>query len=154
MDDQAFQKYLEERYKPQIAWYSKQSRSSKKWYSLLQWGLIVLAALSPILIALGGPITTWERGLALTVAVLVAILSSVLKTFRYEENWLNYRTTSETLKKEIHYYTARIDPYQHAENPKTLFVERVEALISRENTLWLATHQPEQEKGEGSHPHT
>jgi len=43
------------------------------------------------------------------------------------------------LKKEIHFYRAGIDQYRDSEDKEALFVKRVEALISRENTLWLTT---------------
>ena len=51
---------------------------------------------------------------------------------------MNYRTTAETLKKEIHFYNSRTGEYGGAEHPESLFVERAEAIISRENSLWLA----------------
>ena len=60
-----------------------------------------------------------------------------LETFKLQENWINYRTICETLRKEIHYYNAGIGEYEHTDNKKKMFVQRVEAIISRENTLWL-----------------
>jgi uncharacterized membrane protein len=53
----------------------------------------------------------WLKTASLITAVLVAILATSLKTFKFEqfeENWLNYRTTCEALKKEIHFYSAPI----------------------------------------------
>jgi len=41
------------------------------------------------------------------------------------------------LKKEIHVLVAGIDEYKDSQDEEGLFVKRVEALISRENTLWL-----------------
>jgi len=70
-------------------------------------------------------------------SVLVAILTSVLKSFKYQENWINYRNTCETLKKEYYYYEAEIHQYGESEDKEALFIERVESLISRENTLWI-----------------
>jgi len=43
------------------------------------------------------------------------------------------------LKKEIHVLVAGIDEYKDSQDEEGLFVKRVEALISRENTLWLTT---------------
>jgi len=45
------------------------------------------------------------------------------------------------LKKEIQLYEAGIGEYANAEDKEALFVERVENLISRENTLWLSVHK-------------
>jgi hypothetical protein len=76
----------------------------------------------------------------------VAILATSLKTFKFEENWINYRTTCETLKKEIHFYHAGIGEYEDSEDKEALFIKRVEALISRENTLWLTTVEEKQKE--------
>ena len=44
-------------------------------------------------------------------------------------------------RKEIHFYNANIDAYEDIKDKEALFVERVESLISRENTLWISTHK-------------
>ena len=138
-----FQKYLEKRYYGQIGWYDNKSLWNQKWYRRLQWGLIVFSALTPVLIAINWGLPTYQllRWVPLITSVLVAIVASALKTFKFQENWINYRTTCETLKKEIHFYEAGIGEYANAEDKEALFVERVENLISRENTLWLSVHK-------------
>ena len=45
------------------------------------------------------------------------------------------------IKKEKRYYEANADEYAGVENREQRFVERVEAIISMENTLWMALHQ-------------
>jgi len=107
------------------------------WYRTLQWSLIVLSASTPVVIALAQETdsTPWVKSLSLITSVLVAILATSLKTFKFEENWVNYRTTCETLKKEIHFFNAGLDEYKDSQDREGLFVRRVEALISRENTL-------------------
>jgi hypothetical protein len=76
-------------------------------------------------------------------SVIVAILTAALKTFKYQENWLNYRTTCETLRKEKYFYEAGLVEYASADDKEAAFVERVESLISRENTMWVSTHRAE-----------
>ena len=61
-----------------------------------------------------------------------------LKTFKFQENWVNYRTIAEALKKEKHYYDAGALEYATVEDKEQLFVERVEVLISTESTSWMA----------------
>lgn len=138
MEAAEFEKYLEERYYPQIKWYDMKAISNQKIYKIIQWIVIILAAVTPVLVAVG---EAWERWVAVVISALVAIGTSVLKTFKYQENWINYRTICETLRKEIHYYNARINDYEPSNDPMALFIERVEALISRENTLWLTVQK-------------
>ncbi len=151
MDKAAFEEYLSERYLGEIGWYDARSMRNQVWYRTLQWGLILLSASTPVIIALAQKTESmpWLKTASLITAVLVAILATSLKTFKFEqfeENWLNYRTTCETLKKEIHFYRVGIDEYKNSEDKEALFVKRVEALISRENRLWLTTVKEKQDE--------
>ena len=148
MDGEAFEKYVSGRYFAEIAWYDAKSMRNQAWYRTLQWGLILLSASTPVMIALAQKTDSvpWLKAFPLITSVLVAILATSLKTFKFEENWVNYRTTCETLKKEIHFYGAGIDEYKDCEDKQALFVKRVEALISRENSLWLTTVKEKQDE--------
>jgi hypothetical protein len=101
MDCELFKRYLSDRYEKQIAWYDRKARHNGRLYHGFQWALIVLSAVTPILVAVAGE---WQRWAAVFVSAMVAIGTSALKTFQYHELWMNYRTTCETLRKEIHYY--------------------------------------------------
>lgn len=149
MNETQFQEYLEKRYYDQIDWYDRKSQKYKKLYLVFQSVVIVLAAVTPVLVALGG---SWEKWLAVAVSALVAIGTSLLKAFKHQEVWISYRTTSETLKKEIYYYQAQIGEYGSSGNPIQLFVSRVESLLSQENTQWLSmqtSKDPSQKQDQG-----
>ena len=141
--DGKFEEYLKERYQDQIEWYSKKSSQNKRYYQRFQWIIIVISASLPgrILIIPA----KWEF-ITVLFSVVLAITTAAVKTFRFQENWINYRTVAEALKKEKHYYNAGAIEYATAENKKQLFVERVEALISRENSLWMVVHRKKEDE--------
>jgi len=142
MEQEVFTKYLTDRYEGQISWYDGKAISNQKIYRSMQWLLIVLAAVTPVLIELEIP---KAENIALQWAtvpsIVVAVLTAGLKAFKYQENWISYRTICESLKKERHYFDAEIGEYHSAKDKNALFVDRVEALISRENTIWISTHK-------------
>lgn len=142
MNDEEFKKYLKERYDDQIVWYDSKSQWNHKAYQVFQWMMIILASLTPVLILIG---EEWSKWLSAGVAVLVAIAAGGLKAFKYEENWINYRTTCETLRKEINYFNAGIKGYEQNNGAEKYshFVDRIESLISRENTLWITAVEKE-----------
>ena len=137
MDKETFATYLKNRYQDQITYYETSAAKNQTKYKKMQGTIIVLAALTPIVVALplGDP---WEH-LATVTSAVVAILTASLKTFNYQENWLNHRATSENLIKEQHFYEAGIGDYRTAEDKEALFVERVESVIAGENTTWIST---------------
>jgi len=77
----------------------------------------------------------------------IVILEGCLGIFNCHENWINYRSTAETLKKEGEFYKAQIGEYATADDPAKLFVERVEALVSREHTFWRTNARPSEKQG-------
>jgi hypothetical protein len=143
MEESEFESYLKERYYDQVDWYDRKAARNQKVYKIFQWGLIILAAITPVLIVIDGDVdgVAWGRWGAVVVSCLVAIGTASLKVFKFQENWINYRTTCETLRKEIHYFKAGVNDYRGSDDPMGLFVKRVESLISRENTMWLSAQE-------------
>jgi hypothetical protein len=145
MTNEEFEKYLKERYQNQVDWYDRKATKYKKLYNFFQAVVIVLALITPVVIALAD-FGFWLRWIAIAISALVAIGTSVMKTFRYQEIWITYRTTCETLKKEIHFYRWQLGEYDTASNAMQLFVDRVESLLSQENTRWLSAHSKKNAK--------
>jgi hypothetical protein len=153
MTDEAFDLYRKERYEPELSWYETRSARNKRIYYWVQSTVIVVAAVTP---ALAGTALAnegnhvWAIWLTMACSLLVAIGTALLKAFKYQENWLNYRTTAETLKKERVLHDTETGDYVGLDvvNRRALFVERVEAVISRESTLWLTTQRKKDKEKE------
>jgi hypothetical protein len=145
MDETEFDKYVEERYLGQMDYYKVTSRKNQKLYRRFQWILIILSALTPVFAALktvklgvSSSSPTFDLNfLVLIVSSIVAILTTGLKTFNYQELWINARSTYEKLKPEIHYYQFAVGPYAVANIDKeSTFVTRVEIILDTEHAHW------------------
>ncbi|HYJ88518.1 MAG TPA: DUF4231 domain-containing protein [Pyrinomonadaceae bacterium] len=141
--------YIEKRLQDQIDWYSRRSSTSQATFKTLRRMEIVAAALIPFLSGLA--ISDGRYRLALTIAIgvlglVVTVIAGFLSLGRYQENWTDYRTTSESLRKEKFLFETRVEPYG-GEDAFNLLVQRVETLISKENTNWgQYIMRPDQEK--------
>ena len=94
MNQEAFAKYLNDRYEDQIDWYDKKAARNQTIYRWLQWSVIALAAITPVLIELKLDVL-WGLGFGhvpTATAAVVAILTAGLTAFKYQENWISYRT--------------------------------------------------------------
>lgn len=138
MTNEYFDNYLKGRYENQVQWYDGRSALYKRCYHCFQWATIILSSALPASIML---IPDDDKIYVVALSVILAIATSAMKSFKFQENWISYRTIAESLRKEVHYYNAGANGYSISENKEQLFVERVEALISRENTLWGETHK-------------
>jgi hypothetical protein len=128
------EEYLKNRLDEQLAWYSKESKYNKICYKRLRLSEIVAAALIPLLSGAGDKITynAWIIGV---LGVLIAIAAAISSLSKFHENWIQYRTTLEQLKHEKYLFLTGVKPY-NLEDKFPLLVERVEGLISKENSYW------------------
>ena len=130
--------YLEDRLENQISWYSRESKSNQFWFKMLRLVEIVAAASIPFISGMADSIcySEWIIGF-LGIGIAIAAASSAL--FKLQENWIQYRTTCEQLKHEKYLYLTKAQPY-NSDNCLAILVQRVEGLISKENSSW-AQHQ-------------
>lgn len=107
--------YINSRLIPQMDWFDKQSNSCKKKYQAIKLIQTILFASLPFL---AGLVDKW--GLLIYVigliGVILSILEGVLSFKNYHENWLNYRTKCEILKKHYNLYQNNVTPYNDNES--------------------------------------
>ncbi|MCG6190963.1 DUF4231 domain-containing protein [Maribellus maritimus] len=148
MEKEMFNDYLDNRYYSQLRYYGKSSAKNQKKYRNFQWILIVLSAITPVLAAINGERYDFQF-VVVGVSALVAILTTGLKTFQYQELWVKYRATSEQLKPEIHYYNFNVGPYgESGVDKESLFISRVEAILDEEHKGWPPAKKMEEKDGE------
>ncbi|MFA5782158.1 MAG: DUF4231 domain-containing protein [Bacteroidales bacterium] len=126
--------YLKDRVDDQIKWYSDKSSTNKMLYHTCKISEIIIAAVIPFLTGIVDKFPDLKYLIG-TLGVIIAILAGLILIFKFQEKWTQYRTTSETLKHEKYLFLTRTGLYQ-GENPFNLLVERVEFLISKENSNW------------------
>ena len=130
------------RLQDQLSWYSQKSREARKAFKRIKVIEIVAAALIPFLTGQIGD-KAWP-GISYVVGalgVLITILEGLLHLNQYQENWSAYRATAESLKHEKFLFLAKAGPYASAADPRVALAERIEAVMSQENTQWVATAQ-------------
>ena len=139
------EEYIKERLEDQIAWYDRTSVKNQKWFKRLQVAAILASATIPFL---SGYITETTILLKLSVGFLglaVAAITAILGLYKFQENWLEFRTTCESLKHEKYLFLTKSEPYDQEESFR-LLVDRVESLISKENTAWNRCMKKEKKK--------
>jgi hypothetical protein len=131
------EEYLENRLEDQINWYDKKSQHNQKMYKRLRLVEIIAASLVTFLAGIGHKFdyATWIIG---GLGVVIAVATAAGSLFKYQENWIQYRTTAEQLKHEKFIYLTETNPY-YSGDKFPLLVERVESLISKENSSWAQT---------------
>lgn len=134
------QEYLEQRLDEQQKWLSAKSGFNQRWYKRLRVVEIVVAASIPFFASL---INSGMPSMSYVVAFLgfvIAAVSAFLSLNKFQENWVEYRAAAETLKREKFLFLTRTPPYADGAAFATL-VERVEAVLQKQNAGWTAYMQ-------------
>lgn len=132
MNDKEF---IEQRVDDQIEWYCAKSGWNQRCFKRLRILEMLCAASIPFVVTYVVDESNTLRIVAGVLGIIVAVISGVISLYRFQENWEQYRTTSESLKHEKFLYLTNAEPYNHDE-AFPLFVQRIESLISKENSSW------------------
>lgn len=127
-----------ERLEDQISWYDRKSGTNQKAYRRIKTVEILAAALIPFAGTTKWPGIIWVTG---GLGVLITVLEGLLQLNQYQQNWIAFRSTCESLKHEKFVYLAKAAPYAGVADPHALLAERVESLVSQEHAKWAATQQ-------------
>lgn len=129
-----------ERLEEQIAWYDRKSIVNQRSFKRIKTVEICSAAFIPLLAALNPPYGLWVTG---GLGAAITVLEGMLQLNQYQQNWIAYRSTCESLKHEKFVYLGKASPYASAEDPHALLAERIESLVSQEHAKWASTQQQE-----------
>ncbi len=85
--------------------------------------------------------TNWAIG---ALGILVAVVTGVISLYRYQELWVDYRLTAETLQQEKYRFLTGVPPYD-TEPAMAVLVDRVESVLSEQNSQWQQLTKEKQE---------
>lgn len=94
----------------------------------------MLATIIPFIAGIGNVIP-YHSIIIGALGVIIAISAGLSALYKYHENWLEYRTTAETLKHEKYLFQTKCSPYNN-DDAFCKLVQRTERLISKENSKW------------------
>jgi hypothetical protein len=126
--------YIQKRVDDQIGWYDRKSIGAQRWFKALRIVEVVCAAAIP-LIAGFSLFACFSNLVVGLLGAAIAICAALIGLGNYQENWVEYRTTCESLRHEKYLFLTGTEPYDVRE-PFGLFVQRVEGLVSKENSVW------------------
>lgn len=132
-----------ERLEDQIAWYDRKSITNQRYFKRIKIVEIAAAAAIPFLATFKLPQVLWVTG---GLGVLITVLEGMLNLNQYQQNWIAYRSTCESLKHEKYVYLGKAAPYAGVADPHALLAERIESLVSQEHAKWASVQQEPKSK--------
>ncbi len=139
MDEAVIKKYLDEDYAKACKFYDDRARTSKREYRALSIYLIVASAVLTPLVAFAPDQLCWRITAAALSATLV-VATGLLAHLKCHENWLSYRASWDALERERRFFETGTGPYGSCPDKGVLFVERAEAVLTKEGADFFTRH--------------
>jgi Protein of unknown function (DUF4231) len=124
-----------ERLEDAIRWYDSRATENQRLYRWLKLLELAVAAALPVVAGVGSPV--WVTG---GLAAVVVVMEGAQHLFQFQELWITYRSTAESLKHERYLYLAEAGPYR-GDDRRSQLASRTEALLSQEHAKWIAAQQ-------------
>jgi hypothetical protein len=131
---------IRERLEDQISWYDRKSLFNQRMFKRIKMIEILAAAVIPFIAAFNPPHIAWVTG---ALGVLITVLEGMIHLNQYQQNWIAYRSTCESLRHEKYTYLGKASPYANVADPHALLAERIESLVSQEHAKWASAQQQE-----------
>ncbi len=127
-----------ERLEDQISWYDRKSLMNQRYFKRIKIVEISAAALIPFVSAFNFQKLAWVSG---GLGVVITVLEGMLHLNQYEQNWIAYRSTCESLRHEKYVYLGKAGPYANSADPHALLADRIESTVSQEHAKWASVQQ-------------
>ncbi len=101
----------------QLGWYDRKSGSNQRRYKSVKTVQLVLAGSIPVFSLVG---VSWAMWVTAILGARVALLEGLQQLGKYDELWLNFRSTAEQLKHEKYLFLAGSGPYRDLEAKEAL----------------------------------
>jgi hypothetical protein len=130
------EEFIAERVNDAIAWYDRSADKYKKYYLRTRAATVIGGALVPVFVNLKIP---YIDVLTTIISLMVVMLVSLESVYHFREQWTNYRSTEQNLRREYFLFTSKGGAYANIDREPAYqhFVERVEEAIGAENTSTL-----------------
>ena len=157
--------YIRDRINDQLRFYDKKATFYKSRYLSMRAATVIGGALVPVLVNLSfAPMTVNLRYFVMTIniiklsttviSLMVVLFVSLESVYHFKEQWRNYRSTAELIKKEYFLYATGQGRYaaKPEDEAYRLFVEQIETAIDVENasTLQVMTTVSDVKQGPSS----
>ena len=128
------EEYIKDRLDDQIKWYSTKSMSNQKKHKYWQVIKIIAALLITTLSLFVNkyPVMVYVIGV---MGAFIVFIESYIRIYDFKKLWVQYRMTSERLKREKLLFQTKSEPY-NIEDPFQLLVQRCEAIMQNETQTW------------------
>lgn len=124
---------LWQEYAAHFTWYHTAASRARTGHLSLRLVVLLAGAAVTAMAAAGA-----EPWLTASIAALVVVAEGAHQLFGFHENWISYRSTTETLRRHGMQYAAGVSPYD-APDRRGRLARVLDEVTGREATYWVSS---------------
>lgn len=125
------------RLEDQLAWYDAKAGYSQRMFKRLKAATFLAAGLIPL-----SALCPYGKLIASSLGFFIVVIEGFQQLGQFQQNWFNYRATTEALKHQKYLFLAEAGPYADVGNPRRVLAEQIESIVSQEHARWTAAYEP------------
>lgn len=129
--------YITKRVDEQQKYFSKKATDNKGKYELLSIIKLLLSLVISVATPIVGECSVWSIIISI-ISATIAFIEGLVFIKKYNDKWINYRKSSESIKREKYFFTTKSEKYRNVacEEANDLFVQNIESIIRDSNEKW------------------
>ncbi len=133
------QSYISDRIEPKIEGFKTKARISRRQFYTWQTSAIIAAALVPVFSGFIVNDTTILKWLVALLGGTSAVIAGLLSLFKFQENWIRYRSTYQDLDSHVSQFKIGAGIYLDKKHAFSLLAENCESILNAEIGQWAET---------------
>lgn len=140
--------YLKDRLETQQKWHDHKSIWNRKRFYAIEIVTLSAGAFIPVINVLTIIPNDLIRIISALLGTVIAVAVGIGKLYKFQENWLSYRTLAEALKREQEFFVHGVGDYDVSEDEERnkILVEHVENMIANTTSQYVTLHMAERER--------
>ncbi len=135
-----------------IRWYEGAALLYKRLYLGIKLFQLVVTACIPISALVLSSQSGIRQGIVNGIlAAILLIAEGVLQTLQVQAKWTEYRSTHNTIRREVLLLEAKADDYAKTSTPVQLFSDRMVMILSADHSAWMALQKSSEERDKTDH---
>ncbi|SFT99077.1 DUF4231 domain-containing protein [Arthrobacter sp. ov118] len=118
----------------QFQWYDHAATRNRRAYQILKFLALGAGAAVTVLAALGAP-----APITASFGAAIVVIESGQQIGQFHPNWINYRTSAETMRQHGFFYAAGVAPYNDPHTRCDRLAQVMRKTITAESGTWADT---------------
>ncbi|MGQ1785145.1 MULTISPECIES: DUF4231 domain-containing protein [unclassified Saccharicrinis] len=140
--------YIDKRIQPRIDEFKDLANQNRNWYYIFQVVTILAATMVPVFSGFINEDNDPFKWLVAILGGLSAVVASLLSLFKFQENWIRFRSTYHDLDTQLSLFKNGSREYENRKQAFNVLVDNCERILQAEIGQWAESRRKKEEESD------